>query len=174
MNKKRGFTLVELVITMAVTVIVLAMVASLAFATSKVSSSQKVSSSSLSQYVYAKSQIESFVGEYSCDKFIFETKEESIINPETFLTETTKSVIIFEKDSDINISWIEYKKDRINLYKLNAKNEKELSSSLDATYFENLDFSILDDISILKCKVQLKSSYTYSFLIDLGGAYIGN
>ena len=173
-KKNKGFTLVELVITMAVSVIVLTMVASLAFATSKISSSQQVSSSSLSSYVYAKSQIESFVSEFTNDKFSFKTTKESIINPDTFLTETTKSIIVSESNSETIVAWIEYKENRIYLYKLNKSNEKELASSLDATYFENVDFSIFQDLAILKCKIKLKSSHNYSFLIDLGGAYLGN
>ena len=69
---------------------------------------------------------------------------------------------------------IEYKKFKIGFYELNLSNELELTHSVDVLSFKDIAFSFSSELNILRCEVSFLKLNNYVFLVNLGGAYIGN
>ena len=174
MNNKKGFTLVEAVITIAVSMIVLSLIASVSYVTSKISASQKQSSDCISEYAQAKLQIENFASKFSSNDYIFSLDTTSSLNPETGAQDITKKITIKAISSNENIAMIEYKKFKIGFYELNLSNELELTHSVDVLSFKDIAFSFSSELNILRCEVSFFKLNNYVFLVNLGGAYIGN
>ena len=146
MNKKKGFTLVEAVITIAISVIVLSMIASLSYVTSKISASQKQSSDCVSEYSQAKLQIEKFVSKFASNEYIFSLDTSSSTDPETGVQNIIKTITIKAKNLDKNIALIEYKNNIINFYELNALSEMEVTHYANASSFKDMSFSFSNDM----------------------------
>ena len=172
-NKEKGFTLIEMVITIAVSVIVLGMIASLSMLTNKITANQKMSSNKISQFSYAKNQIEHFMQDYSSDNFSISTKNQIAFGSTNPLNIATV-VSITEKNTEMEIARLEYFKDKISFFKLNDLSEFEMNSSIDVSTFENISFEISKEFHLLRCDVSIKNLNNYTFLINLGGSYLGN
>ena len=163
MNKKRGFTLVELIITMAVSIIVLTMIASLSYITNKIVSTQKYESELESEIAITKVQIENYFKSYASSNFKLEKSQ--VVDGET----VTDIITIFNS-SDQYITSLEICDNEVKTFILNEIDEKQQKNILNFSYIKTINFDASDEFGVLKCEIVLSDSQSRVFLINMGGA----
>ena len=167
MKKNRAFTIVELVIVIAVASILFAIIAGLSVITRGIVVSQRATTKSIQEYQDVKLKIESFLSGYSFDYYGIETPNENQI--EIYLSSEIDSVdkvcqskIVFDTENK-----------KLIFYKLVDDTLLE-DNSTDFLQITNIVFVINEDACLLKCKFTFEEYNDYEFLINLGGLEIGN
>ena len=181
-NKKKGFTLVELIVTLAVSAIVLGMVASLSVLVNKILQAQRYTSSVNSEYEQVKTTAENFISKYS-------SKGYKIVVSNSNEEKTISSIYIYETDELKLVSKFEFQEGVLVVSELKQNAGEETSSaesegektaeSFDETEFRfstivGLNFELSSELNLLKIEAVYETRSNMRFLINLGGLEIGN
>lgn len=162
MKKNKAFTIVELIIVMAVGVILFGIIAGLSVLTSNIVKSNKTKALCMSQYKTGKSEIEKFMSTYSSDFFQFYLDSDAsvkIYNSENYLV----AKIQFDSEKK---EFSVYETDDNHLL-VEAKKEK-------LSEVTNIKFEFDESSNLMKCSVSFVDYETIVFLINLGGIKVGN
>ena len=186
-NKKKGFTMIELIVTLAVSAIVLGMVASLSVLVNKILQAQRYTASLNSEFEQVKSSTENYISKYSSAGYkivvsnmseensvsgiyIYDTDENELVSKMLFEEGVMQ---IFEQKSQSSESGSE-----------NANSENENNSGNDENNFDiksqsfqtlkGMTFEISSEYNLLKVVVKFDTHSDMRFLINLGGLEIGN
>ena len=162
MKKNKAFTMIELVIVLAISALLFGAIAGLSAITNKIIKTQKNSTICVQEYQTGKTEIENFVSAYASDYFQFEIIENStleIYNSENLLVSKTEykaeenKLIVYELDENLNFVEIS------NNQFLNVK---------------GISFEYDEISNLIKCKVEFETYHDCIFLINLGGMKLGN
>ena len=173
-NKEKGFTLVELIVTLAVSAIVLGMVASLSVLVNKILQAQRYTSSVNSEYEQVKTTAENFISKYS-------SKGYKIVVSNSNEEKTISSIYIYETEGLKLVSKFEFQEGVLVVSELKQKTGEETSTaeSFDETEFRfstivGLNFGLSSELNLLKIEAVYETRSNMRFLINLGGLEIGN
>lgn len=176
MKNKKAFTILEMVIVLAVASILFAIIAGLSIATNSIFASQKATTESLAEFKSAKAEIEKFMSTYSYDYYS--------IN----LTENSAEIYYIQNDNNENegnlaetagskmVSKLEFDKEKfeLNIYLVDENDILTLESKKAFSHINNIVFSVNENLKLLKCDFEIENNNNYNFLINLGGMEIGN
>lgn len=183
-NKKKGFTMIELIVTLAVSAIVLGMVASLSVLVNKILQAQRYTASLNSEFEQVKSSTENYISKYSSagykivvsnmseenslsSIYIYDIDDNAVVSKLLFQDGIMQ---IFEKKSQTSESDIEStttESEQAN------ENDFDISSQSFQTV-SGVTFEISSEFNLLKCVVKYNTHSDMRFLINLGGLEIGN
>ena len=159
MKNKRGFTIIELVIVLAVGSILFAIIAGLSVLTQGLVISQRANTKSSAEYVDAKTNIEKFITTYSNSNYgvLIASENEVDIYVAGDLEKTPVAKIIFVSETR-NLEF--YNTSEAELVKYESIN---LSTLIGLTFKKN------NSSELLKCSFDFEDYNDNSFLINLGG-----
>ena len=186
-NKKKGFTMIELIVTLAVSAIVLGMVASLSVLVNRILQTQRYTASLNSEFEQVKDLTENYISKYSSAGYkivvsnnlgenmvsgiyIYDTGENTLVSKMLFENGVMQ---IFEQKSQSSESGSE------NANTENENNSGNGDSDLDikSQSFQTLrgmTFELSSQYNLLKVVVKFDTHSDMRFLINLGGLEIGN
>ncbi len=185
MKKNRAFTLVELVIVLAISTILLGTIAGLSILTSRISAQGKNASLCVSEYQEIKRKIEGFTSSYSYDYYQFVilgevefeiSNSEDVCVAKLSYNSDTKTLKVYES-GDANISvFAKGEQGEILTDESGNKICDESYLTYEKSFSKITAFSIEFDESsnLLKCEVDFEEYISQKFLINLGGMQIGN
>lgn len=189
-NKKKAFTMVELVVVLAVSVIVLGMVASLSVLVNKILQTERQTSSRISEYENVKTETENFLSKYSVGGYEISIKNESE-------EEKYSAIYIYDqadsKSEKTLVARFEFSNGFLKIYEAtsvaeneesNAENEESNENSGTEQKFDietvilntikSINYEISSDFNIIKCVIEYENYSDMKFLVNLGGLEIGN
>lgn len=167
MKKIRAFTIVELVIVLAVSSILFAIIAGISALVQGTVVSQKSNTNGTAEYFETKNKIEQFMSSYNYDEYTVELNSET----ELFIYLTSE----VELESKSPVAKIEYNDENkiVSFYEL-ALEELTQTNAIELKVLTNLTFKIDIASNLLMVSVNFENDTNYKFLINLGGTQIGN
>ena len=162
MKKNKAFTMVELVVVLAISVLLLGAIAGFSAMINKIIKTQKNSTVCVQEYQSGKTDIENFLSKYSSDYFQFEIVDDLVF--EVYNSENSLVAKIEYKTEDNMIEFFELNNEQILTEIKNIKFTKVISVSFE-----------FDEISyLLKCSIDFETYHDGIFLINFGGMKVGN
>ena len=151
-NKKNGFTIVEIIVSLSIIVIVLALSSTLIFMVSNISKRQQYEDLCQNEYQNASDLVEEFKNTYSTYQYtIFEI--------------TAYSITMKDSENDYQINFDKNSKKltaQIYNYQTNEVDNKEISFD----YLINISFVAQDNN--VKCTYQFEDFHSYTNLLIFG------
>lgn len=165
MKSKRAFTIIEMVIVLAVASILFAILAGLSVLTNNIFTSQKALSSTSAEYQNAKSQIEDFFSNYSSDYYYIELSNDfsAEIYDNIEAPETCIAKIEFDAQTK-----------RLKTFKLDEDSALTLQDDIGFKQIENVVFDVNAALGLMKVSLEFSDNNTLNFLVNMGGMEIGN
>ena len=153
-NKKKGFTIVETIVSLSIIAIVMSLVASLVVIVSNVSKKQQYDSQCVAEYQRASEVIDRFINNYSTTNFVLDSIE-------------TNSIKIKSSDSSSQYELTFNKVEQTLLVELLNfdTNEKEPQS----LKFQNIkEINFVQRGKIISCSYIFENFNTYTRLVTFG------
>lgn len=186
-NKKKGFTIIELIVTLAVSAIVLGMVASLSILVNKILQAQRYSASLNSEFEQVKSSTENYISKYSSAGYKIVVSNMSEEN-------SVSGIYIYDADKNALVSKMLFQDGVMQIFEQKSQNTEnsaentntasENNSEIDESNFDiksqsfqtlkGMTFEISSEYNLLKVVVKFDTHSDMRFLINLGGLEIGN
>jgi len=151
-NTKKGFTLVELVISMTIVTIVVALSAAMIVTMSKISSKREYEDKCVDEYQKASALILDFKNAYSINQYSLFSVEENEI---TIKSSTNDYVLNFNLETKTLTA-------QIYNYETSQVDTKKIT-------FENIiNISFVNTNNIVKCTYEFLNFHQYTNLLDFG------
>lgn len=168
MNSKRAFTIIEMVIVLAVASILFAILAGLSVLTNNIFTSQKALSNTSAEYQNAKTQIEDFFSNYSSDYYCIALSNE--FSAEIYEYESTTETF------DTCIAKIEFDDQAkcLKIFKLGEDGTLTLQNDIAFKQLNSIIFDVNAELGLMKLSLSFTENDTLNFLINMGGMEIGN
>lgn len=170
MKKNKGFTLVEIIVVLAVSTIILGMVATLSVLTTKIVQNQKHSTACISEFSSAKNEVETFISNYSTDSYTIYLQQNTDDDNNVYYG----SLIIKNASTLEEVAWIEFENNTLSLFALNEEtSQKTLSNSVSLSKVTKIEFDTDNSLNLLKSKFLFLDFQDQTFLTNIGGMEIG-
>ena len=162
MKKNKAFTMVEMVIVLAISALLFGAIAGISAITNNIIKTQKVSTACVQEYQTGKTEIENFVSAYASDYFQFEILENS-----TFEIYNSESVLVAKSE-------FKAEEKTLKIYELDESLNLVESSSNKFSKVKGISFDYDEVSNLVKCEVEFENYHDCVFLINLGGMQVGN
>ena len=156
-NKKKAFTLPEVIITLSVTVVVLSLITSLVIVVSNVSKSQIYAQNCQAEYQYANNLVNKFANAYSFGDYTFSLQQ----------TEYECKIVV-QKDSQTYELVYQKAQSKLSAQILDTMSGQAEQKVISFQNIKNIVFAKQDNL--LKCEYQFESYPPFTNLIVLGVA----
>ena len=156
MKKNKAFTLIETIIALAVTAIVIGMIASLSVVANKLVDSEKYSAKCIAEFQSVKNKMETFFSDYSSSTYSLK------------LSDLSENEMLVIKNGEDSVAKVEIAENKLSFFK---ENEGDLVESDNFEFANIISIEINSEINLdlISCTVKFDEFHDTTFLINIGG-----